>query len=282
MGSRVLKMLVLVGVLLASVVSVPRAEAGTTRAGRYKYVTRSIALEPGAEQDAAAFCPSGRAVGAGGAVSGSAWMERMEPIRRPLGAGDPDDGSVAQAWNDGGTNVRLSVTTVCMLGEGADHISYNPFSTTTPPGDAGSNVVMSCGATVVGGGAGIDPDASIGLTGSVPNTSAWYMTWNNAGAAPGKEVSALLICNYDGALTSVVRTKTGTVRPNKVASLNVGCPRRMHATAGGVGTDNGLIRRSLPFDGGDNDAAPDDGWRGTVYNPQSEAKTFGVNVVCMR
>src|SRR6186713_803103 len=65
-------------------------------------------------------------------------------------------------------------------------------------------------------------------------------------------------------------SKGSTVAAKKTATITAACPKGTHVFSGGERNRGGVrsifIRQTFPFDSGDKDKAPDDGWRVRVKN----------------
>lgn len=92
-----------------------------------------------------------------------------------------------------------------------------------------------------------------------------FVTKRHLSIAAG--VAALALASPAGAAiqhVEVDETFTGT------GSIKAECPGATHVISGGMGTFNGyggiLLTGSYPYDGGDKDSAPDDGWKIDVTN----------------
>jgi hypothetical protein len=95
------------------------------------------------------------------------------------------------------------------------------------------------------------------------------------------EVTGFSICIRDGKLTYPSRSLPAS--PTGQRSASVGCGgARWHATAGSafVATSGSWTQSSFPIDKGDPGAAPDDGWRATVYDTIGGGGTFAMYAVC--
>jgi hypothetical protein len=74
-----------------------------------------------------------------------------------------------------------------------------------------------------------------------------------------------------------------TIPMDAAGTVSVACPAGSHVLGGGqyvfAATDDAVLHTSAPFDGGDGDAIPDDGWRSTVdslFGSQPQVTEFAI------
>jgi hypothetical protein len=103
--------------------------------------------------------------------------------------------------------------------------------------------------------------------------------YNISGTA--KSFSAYAICKENGPVTYRIK-KVGGAPPN---TATVDCPGGTRAAGGGLRVGGqipeGYVNRTYPFDGGDGDTKPDDGWRGRGYNVSTGTVNVRVYVACL-
>jgi len=167
----------------------------------------------------------------------------------------------------------------------------------TPPGSIpegqGQSLIAECpngtrliglGGRYLGGGVGSDtifnalnpidgPDQNIRPDDAVRTRG---FTVSGSGGIGSQAVCA--------AGTRVLNTVKAVAEPDKGATAMAPCPSGTHVTSGGgqVTGDTEVTRlhSSSPFDGGDRDKRPDDGWRVRAYNPSNSAVQVVANVFC--
>ena len=153
------------------------------------------------------------------------------------------------------------------------------------------DAIAACpdGRHVSGGGAFLDgsvTDGSIG--GLAPDYISDEVSFKEAYAATGsvvglgQNIKTFAICAP--AKDVEYRKKTDPFTTMGVpVELKARCPAGTHVTGGGIGrtgggsNDNLLI--SAPYDGGDKDGKPDDGWRGRLV-PTNTAQVVTLRAIC--
>jgi hypothetical protein len=86
----------------------------------------------------------------------------------------------------------------------------------------------------------------------------------------------------------IYRSDAHQINANTQASESVRCPAGTHVVGGGTsgtaGFESGsgqMVNSSHPFDGGDGNNQPDDGWTGRVDNFQNAGNEFiAVHAIC--
>lgn len=159
-------------------------------------------------------------------------------------------------------------------------------------GNGYGNTEVGCGAAdwhLLGGGAKSGGPVAqswqtaarpIDFDGDTFGDDGWYTSGHGVNPAVFTGYS---ICIRDVAL----RYRTTTV-PNSTSSQRsgtVGCGSpAWHVTTGGVfiATSGSWVNSSVPMDGGDPTAAPDDGWSGSVYDTNGGGGGFYVSAVCAK
>lgn len=287
--SRATAMLVALAAVLAACLVSDRAEAGTSSAGSFVYVSGKSTADATSAGSQVLNCPSNtRAVGAGGSITGglSAWLERAQPMDSIFGPdGDPDNGGVTQSWNSSPVTQTMRSSLICMKGSAAEQLAYAKESMSMPAGSGEVGDTLACTGHLVGGGAGVDPDPSLSLESSVPRgqldgTFAWMFYAKSSAATSGKTLSAVAACLPEGVrhIRSVYRSVR--VQGYKTGSVVAHCPDDFHVAAGGGSLSR--LMRSVPIDGPDADHVPDDGWAVTGYNGVPVQSQFGVVAMCVR
>jgi len=122
------------------------------------------------------------------------------------------------------------------------------------------------GAAVGGTLGGQASPADSGPTLGFSSGRSWVATFTNEPSGQSTFVRASVIC---GKLEGrVVRKMTvADASPNVELDVRARCPQDTHVTGGGVdyADDSSQSRILAPFDGNDDDAKPDDGWRVVAY-----------------
>lgn len=83
----------------------------------------------------------------------------------------------------------------------------------------------------------------------------------------------------------VVRSDAKVVKPGRVASQRIACPKGMSVMSGGVSVTPGALTalaESLPFDGRDKDEQRDDGWRAVAINLDATKIKMRAYAVCSK
>lgn len=152
--------------------------------------------------------------------------------------------------------------------------------------------VAGCGDPawhLIGGGARSDADAAASWLSSgrpVDGDDAdsapddgWFA--RGTGARPGA-LTAFAICIRDGFLR--YRSLSMQADAEAARTRSVGCANdAYHATTGGASivSRGSWLASSVPVDGRDADALPDDGWRSSVFDGAGGTGRFRVDVVCV-
>lgn len=103
----------------------------------------------------------------------------------------------------------------------------------------------------------------------------------NLPASP-RAITTYAICRQSGPTT--VRYPVHVVHdvaPGSTFSAKATCPAGSHVVSGGSDVYRGRVPVSVPFDSGDGDRLPDDGWRIRARNDEGSAFDLTVHAVCL-
>ena len=174
-----------------------------------------------------------------------------------------------------------------------DGLTYIQDSMPLSAAPAEVEVTADClpGSRLIGGG--VTPSSS-------PFSEAWINTslpvdGSDAGSAPdgrsgrmanlaggAKTVSAYAICSAGN-----VRSRSARVRvdPSDSGAVKAKCPEGTRVASGGAGLNGAAsdshLDSSYPFDAGDGDSKPDDGWKARAFNAASTRARLRLSVQCV-
>lgn len=235
-----------------------------------------------------AKCPRGqRPVGGGTAVTGDAEGSYVSTT-------GPGRGRWSSAgWHFDTGPGRVVSYGICMRQKNRLKVE----SDTLPvPGNGSGESESGCGPNATAVGGGIRPSGPIEewwLNTSFPKDSplepdeladAWSSKAYHRPLSPTADVSLDAVCMGGGAepVYDVVGSAFSTTTE---VTLSAKCPRRMSVVSGGPSTSGNVnevhVSRSAPFDSGDPDRVPDDGWRVTFSNPGATEHDFVSYAVCL-
>ncbi len=107
--------------------------------------------------------------------------------------------------------------------------------------------------------------------------------WNVAGFGNASgELTAFSICSTGG--HPEYRTQSVPADSSSVRTESVRCGRGLHVVSGGaiIASSSSYLNSSQPYDGGDKDKAPDDGWSARVFDTIGGTGGFEVYAICER
>jgi hypothetical protein len=117
--------------------------------------------------------------------------------------------------------------------------------------------------------------------GSVPE--AWYVTGANGSTSTTISLGEAEVCGQVKRISYPSHTKE--IPTTEKTAVNASCPDRKHVLGGGPeadAPDSVRITSTAPFDSGDADHRPDDGWRGTVSNGTDSPLEVTTTAICAR
>jgi hypothetical protein len=104
----------------------------------------------------------------------------------------------------------------------------------------------------------------------------------NTTASPG-EIRVWAVC---AAGKTIYRSQTSKLRINHAATAKARCPRDTSVVGGGNyitgSNDDATLQATRPFDGGDADRKPDDGWRVKAFNLRDFRKDLTAYAMCRK
>ena len=98
-----------------------------------------------------------------------------------------------------------------------------------------------------------------------------------------QQLHTWVICNKG---KRSLKTKEGTLPPDATKTRKVSCPKSQHVMGGGAAifdaTTDARLNSTYPFDSGDKDKAPDDGWKARGVNLVGSQHAFDVYALCTK
>ena len=178
-------------------------------------------------------------------------------------AGDASD----DLGNAGGMNYRANIAED-FVGSG-----YNSFVNCLEgdrPISGGVDLGNSATASRMGGTYPVDEDGFI---------------WRSAGynlVGGMMDLSFFGICRESDPSMMKFRSATKSFNPDKKRTVRVACPDGFRAIGGGIEAANPLVAATVPYDAGDPDKKPDDGWRATAVNAFGAKADLTAHVSCRK
>jgi hypothetical protein len=206
----------------------------------------------------------------------------------------PDEGFRAAASNGSGEVRELTVTAICFDDDSVPSYVKNAYIQTST---TFSQAVECSEEKLIGGGGYVEGPYTAGSAlirshpfddddaNSLADDGWGYSAQRGAGGTV--DIAAYAVCLEKGThairYARKVETAGGAAKVGGgvTGKSKVSCPRGFHASGGGVFGDL-RIRTSAPFDSGDKDVAPDDGWKAKYYSPGGSDEKVKVHVVCLR
>jgi hypothetical protein len=178
----------------------------------------------------------------------------------------------------GVTAVLATVATASGAGLG---LTYHSTSRDVPDDDSGHLDVVCREGTPTGGGAEISgDDNTLEISSTFPGGPLWYGSGNNESGST-QELTVTAICADRGRYK--LRERTRMISADTSGGTKVHCPPGTRVTGGGAdigGTENNQLASTHPFDDGDPNKRPDDGWAAAGNNGDSDTTSFKVGAVC--
>lgn len=270
------------------------ASAATKQSGPVTYVKQTLEISPSTAGISTAACPENRPL-SGGGVS---WKVEA-PGFDELDIGEiygfdgadvgsiVDDGYRAYAINAGAEARELTTWAACIKNS-PPLINYSTTNDTMSATTGSGVSTTSCFSGEVMGG-GLNTNAP---TADVVEFEAFHPSFDGAQLAPDKVTFALskiaaagaidysvqLFCS-DAPLKHVYRTKVTFT--NVDATVKAPCPKGTRVVGGGFGYFPSDLLASVPYDGGDKDKAPDDGWKIRLRDGTSVPQGNYVTASCL-
>jgi hypothetical protein len=167
---------------------------------------------------------------------------------------------------------------------GVGGISYVSATTeSVPAGGVGIELVACPDARPNPLGAGIYPSGEAGEAYAqwlYPASGGEYGAWGGFRNVGGQSKTATVFAMCTGRRVKKRYTPPIPVPPQQSRSARVKCPKGTHVTGGGANIDIRLVS-SHPFDGGDANRAPDDGWAARAYNYTTDPDHIQVLAHCL-
>jgi hypothetical protein len=242
--------------------------------------------------NAVAGCGSSahRLIGGGAAAGGSAanaWQSFARPFDYTDADIELDDGFLSAGYGPVGKSIRSY--SICISGAQLDYRRSDvPAQPSSERG--GSLECAGAGWHVVSGSATVSTTGSwLVSTFPIDNNDAgtvrddgWRTTAHDAvGGLGGFKVYAVCATNVS---RRYVKGSPSTVAVGAASKRKVSCGAD-HVVGGGVKVsgdpDKARLVVSSPYDGGDADGIPDDGWRTKVYNVAGSSKQVTTFAVCL-
>ena len=276
-------------------VSAELASAATMQSGPVTYVKQTLGISPSTAGISTAACPENRPL-SGGGVS---WNVKA-PGFDELDIGEiygfdgadvgsiVDDGYRAYAINAGAKARDLTTWAACIKNS-PPLINYTTTNYTMPA-TIGSGVdTASCFSGEVMGG-GLNTNAP---TADVVEFEAFHPKFDGAKLAPTEVTFALSKIGAAGAIDYTVQRfcsdanlkhvyRTTVTFTNVVATVKAPCPKGTRVVGGGFGYFPSDLLGSVPYDGGDKDKAPDDGWKIRLRDSTSVPQSNYVTASCLK
>jgi hypothetical protein len=184
-----------------------------------------------------------------------------------------------------------SAAAVDLGGKRGLHYWYEEGSTPIDPGEHTFTLAECPGDPVVGGGAGLTGpadeahlSATVGYEDGADGRrdDAWYGEGMSTAGSP-KGLDAWAICRPSGRSGLRYDYVTKTADPSSGTRISARCEDSRVVSGGIYGSDPGItVNTTAPFDGGDDDTKPDDGWTARIYNSAPATAFPAMSIVCAR
>jgi len=280
------------GVLIVLGSAVPRpAEAFKTltfAAGPFRYVVQTGFVSAGATDSFSAICPAGfQGTGAGAKLfapppkdnPGNMWI---------TGARPGGNGADVSARDVTGAGEQFNGTAIC-LRDPSFALAYATASSTTSA-NTSLQVIAPCtslGDQIIGGGGAstqpteTDDVASFPQPGGARGQVGWNFDATHSGSTSTTMVSRVVCLPPNTRNVKDIHSET-VLDESSTKSEKAKCPSTFHVAAGGAQIAFGDLIASAPFDGGDADKAPDDGWAVTVRNRTDTPEVLRAWAICVK
>jgi hypothetical protein len=96
------------------------------------------------------------------------------------------------------------------------------------------------------------------------------------------DMSFFAICREIDASLMKLRSVTRPFNPGKKRTVKVACPDGFRAIGGGIESPEPLVTATVPYDAGDNDKKPDDGWKAAAVNASAVERDLTAHVSCRK
>lgn len=275
-----MKRLVALGTGLITVVAAAPAAAGPPaqqslgRAGGLEYHVATLAgVDSPADGPSVACDPGDAATGGGVSISGDTAQGRLVSTYPTSLEGD--------GWSSEGLSLSGSPKTVRTWAICAGRsIQYETGSHSLAPPYVAISAYTHCdqGDRLTGGGVRVNA-GRLAFTGLIPGSSAWTV---HAGLIGSQEAIARTYAGCSGALDLVLRRSRRVEVPPGGGKAVARCPRGDSVTGGGleIGARPAWAHSTQPWDSGDQDATPENGWLARAHNDSSIDGTLTAYAIC--
>jgi hypothetical protein len=185
--------------------------------------------------------------------------------------------------------------------EGALKLVYESTTTNIPPGSQASessyhdcSFQTPAGTKLLGGGVFFQNDTygDVRAVSSAPfdgsdagsRPEAWYVTADNGSVNPNISIGEAEVCGHARRVSYPSRTKQ--LPAESITTVKVSCRAGKHVLGGGGLADAALHQHRLvssaPFDSGDRDHRPDDGWSVRISNGNTHSDPVTVTAICAK
>jgi hypothetical protein len=241
-----------------------------------------------------AWCPDGTRVASGGGsltaktVSGGE-TTALFPEDNVLDLDTiHDDLFAARFVNSSDRQQAMRAVAVC-LARDEDTLGYQEASESLAAGGYGRDIDCTSSDRATGGGfvasgdqeevhlARFWPDLD-----PAPPAEGWRMVFVLGGAG-NKTVTRWAICLPTGGFALKHKREAATFEDEERGVLKQRCPRRTRVVGGGLQAFSGinLLAATIPYDAGDDDKAPDDGWKAR-FQSGADDNEVTLHAICLR
>jgi hypothetical protein len=147
------------------------------------------------------------------------------------------------------------------------------------PGDVAISGGIEIGGLPAEGRMGSSARGAPGLDGT---RRTWRTTGHNL-VAGTKDMNFYGVCKESG--KKGIRFASGKrkgVDPGEKGTAKARCPDGYRVIGGGIISVDPIVLATVPFDGGDSDAKPDDGWKASAVNNQGVARAVRAQAICRK
>ena len=276
---------------IAFSIAAPVSAGPTKTSGPFAYVTSTGTVGPSVDESISASCPTGyQLTGGGGGIAGApdgtvriASADRQPSSKTTFSTG---------VRNDSATQRAMSATAICLRGAAASLLDYetdnwSSSSTGSHRDDAscfGSNVIVGGGAFVPPPYTPIDLEAAHPIIDPLfPTEQDWEMKIYSTTSATTSYRNDVICLPPTAAHVRSVR-KEVVLDGLTGKTVKVACPRGFRVSGGGFDGNAPEIIGSVsePYDAGDANKAPDDGWLVRAFDPLSDPTVLAAHAVCVR